>query len=248
MQHGWFELQVLVAGHPVREYGHQGKTFVEGRKGTAYTLRFRNSLAQRVLAVPSIDGLSALDGQPATDASNGYIVPAYASVEIKGWRPNLEQVAAFVFTDRSQSYASQSGTGQNLGVIGVKVFAEYQPTVRYISTVPMWAHGGPCGAGMGTAGDPAIPSFTTCSMDLASASASTERSSTAFNLGTGWGETKADHVMEAPFQRGVEMATLDIYYDDADGLGRHGITLAKEPAIALPASFNSFCKPPKITV
>ena len=121
----------MVADRPVREWGHQGRTYIEGRKGSKFTLRFRNNTAQRVLAVPSIDGLCALDGQPATGASKGYIIAAYSSAEIKGWKMNLRETADFVFTDReTTSYAAQTHGAQNGGIIAVKVFAEkYVPPV-----------------------------------------------------------------------------------------------------------------------
>lgn len=125
MQIGSFELQVVVNDRPVREYGHQGRTYIEGKKSSRFTLKFRNNTPQRVLAVPSLDGLSAIDGQPATGASKGYIIPAYSAGEIKGWKTNLRETADFTFTDRSTtSYAAQTQGAQNCGVIAVKVFAE----------------------------------------------------------------------------------------------------------------------------
>jgi hypothetical protein len=35
----------MVADRPVREWGHQGRTYIEGRKGSKFTLRIRNNTA-----------------------------------------------------------------------------------------------------------------------------------------------------------------------------------------------------------
>ena len=135
MQNGQFELSVLVDGHPVREFGLTGRTYVEGRRNAVYTLRFRNNSPNRVLIVPSVDGLNTVDGQPATDASRGYVVSAYAAASIEGWRTSLNDVACFMFAEKNASYSAKSqGTPVNCGVIGVKVFAEklHQPSPQVV--------------------------------------------------------------------------------------------------------------------
>jgi hypothetical protein len=125
MQKTQYELSVLVNGRPIKEYGHRGLTFVEGRKNQPYTIKFRNNSARRCLAVVSIDGIDVVDGKPATQESRGYIVPAYAAVEIKGWRTSTETVNDFVFTDKPEGYSTQTqGDDSNSGVIAVKVFDE----------------------------------------------------------------------------------------------------------------------------
>lgn len=135
MNAGSFELNIAVPSHgrstKIREYGHQGRTYVEGRKGQPFSILFRNNSAERVLAIPSVDGVSVLDGNAATDASRGYVVNAYASIEIKGWRTSLNDVAQFVFETRDGSYAATGpvGDGRNCGVIGCVVLGENRPKV-----------------------------------------------------------------------------------------------------------------------
>jgi hypothetical protein len=74
-----------------------------------------------------------LDGQPATGASKGYILAAYSSAEIKGWKMNLRETADFVFTDReTTSYAAQTHGAQNGGIIAVKVIAEKYVPAQFI--------------------------------------------------------------------------------------------------------------------
>jgi hypothetical protein len=273
MKNSAFELDVLVSGRPIREFGHQGRTYVEGRKGSPFTLRFRNNSSNRVLAIPSVDGLSVLDGQPATGSSRGYVVPAYSSVEIKGWRESLDRSSDFVFTDRQASYAWQTAGEQNLGAIGVKVIGEvYRPPL--VITTPTGEHhhhhhyhGGLMGGGLlrSTAGDPTYGGTTTsdsatlgvyaCCAGIGEVTAQSlstpAQSAPEFNLGVGWGASKVDQVSEVTFERGLELATLEIFYSDSAGLTAAGITLTKDLAVEthnMPRAFGGFCSPPKKVV
>ena len=130
MRYDLFELAVAVPSRgysttKIPEYGHKGLTFVEGRRGQPYTLKLRNDSAQRVLAVVSIDGLNVVDGQPCTPKSRGYIVPAYSSVDIDGWRTSLSEVHRFQFEAKEGSYAkSTTGEVKNCGNITAKFFNE----------------------------------------------------------------------------------------------------------------------------
>lgn len=129
MRYDLFELSVAVpskhGSSKIPEYGHAGLTFVEGRRGQPYTLKLRNDSAQRVLAVVSIDGLNVIDGQPCTPQSRGYVVPAYSTVDIDGWRTSLSEVRRFKFEAKDQSYAKgTTGEVQNCGIIAVKYFSE----------------------------------------------------------------------------------------------------------------------------
>lgn len=272
MNQGSFELQVVVSGHPVREYGHQGRTFIEGRRGSVFVLKFRNNSSSQVLAIPSVDGISVIDGQPATADSRGYVVPGYSAVEIKGWRKDLGTSADFVFTDRSKSYAAQTAGAQNLGVVAVKVFAQkpvelpkfltepllvreehhhhhhhHHPPV-YPTVTPIWVTttGGSSAAGIPTTGGV----YACCTQDT-SASLCASAAAPAFSLGTGWGAEKVDKVGEVSFERGLELATLELFYDDAAGLTAYGVQLSKDVALSAPSfpvAFGGFCKPPVVTV
>lgn len=135
MKYDLFELSVAVpskhGSSKIPEYGHAGLTFVEGRRGQPYTLKLRNDSAQRVLAVVSIDGLNVIDGQPCTPQARGYVVPAYITVDIDGWRTSLSEVRRFKFEAKDQSYTKgTTGEVQNCGVIAVKYFNEkWQPSL-----------------------------------------------------------------------------------------------------------------------
>jgi len=278
MQVNQFELQVLAGGHPVREYGHLGKSYVEGRRSQPFTLKFRNHYACRVLVVPSIDGISTLDGKPATAQSRGYVVAGYSSIEIKGWKTSLDDTAEFIFTDKSRSYAGQTAGDANSGVIGLIVFAEHvppppmtivnnPPPIHYhhhhypewpiyrwyytSTTTPL--EGTYC---CSTGADSSIGDVKrSCATgDQVAAAINTSMASAPnsdapdFNLGTGWGKQIVDRVIETEFQRGLQLALLEIFYSDEAGLLRAGIQLTKGPVVskAFPQSFGGFCVPPSI--
>jgi hypothetical protein len=138
-----YSLDVLVNGRPVAEHHKDGKVFVESREGTEYTLRLRNNSWKRILAIFSVDGIEVIKGKAAVESDNGYVLDAFSSVEIKGYRIDETKVAAFRFTNTNQSYSNLVGaatvnpsTGQveykrdtkNNGVIGVRVYEE-----KYVS-------------------------------------------------------------------------------------------------------------------
>ena len=64
--------------------------------------------------------------QPALDyvAQRGYLIEPWGSLLVEGFRRNFDEVAAFRFTGRGQSYSALRGTPENVGVIGVAVFPE----------------------------------------------------------------------------------------------------------------------------
>ncbi len=118
------ELQVLVHGKPVREYQHEGRLFLEGRKGTDFTIRLKNLTQQRILAVISIDGLSIITGEDASVTDGGYVLNARETLNIPGWSLNNDEVARFFFHKAAESYAGKSGKPRNIGVIGAAIFKE----------------------------------------------------------------------------------------------------------------------------
>ncbi len=125
MQHNNFEIRVLIKGRPIDEYRHNGQTFIEGRAGSNFEIEFINHTSSRVEAILSVDGLSVIDGKEAGPNSAGYAVDAHDSVRIPGWKLTDEQVAAFVFAGKGESYATQStGSAHNTGVIGALVFLQ----------------------------------------------------------------------------------------------------------------------------
>jgi hypothetical protein len=131
---GGYELVVLVDGVPAPTFFQGGETYVMGALGQRYTLRVVNHTGRRMEAVASVDGRDVVDGRPADFRNKrGYIVPAWGSVDIDGWRLSHAQVAAFRFSSVAESYAARTGSAREVGVIGVAVFPErYVPRPRPI--------------------------------------------------------------------------------------------------------------------
>jgi hypothetical protein len=122
---GGYELQVLVDGLPAPAFFSSGETYVMGTQGERYALRVVNHTGRRVEAVASVDGRDVVDGRPADfRGKRGYIVPAWGSVDIDGWRLTRAQVAAFRFSSVADSYAARTGSAREVGVIGAAIFPE----------------------------------------------------------------------------------------------------------------------------
>ncbi|MEY4578606.1 MAG: hypothetical protein RL701_3309 [Pseudomonadota bacterium] len=129
-QTGPYELEVLVNGVTAPTYQHDGETHILGQQGNRYILRVHNRSNRRIEAVVSVDGLDVIDGQAGDFAhKRGYLVPAWGSVDIDGWRLNDREAAAFRFAAIADSYAAKTGRARNVGVIGVAVFPERQVPV-----------------------------------------------------------------------------------------------------------------------
>src|SRR5262249_5890247 len=117
---GPYSLPVLVSGQPARTVEHSGATWALGQMGDRYTLRVVNRSGRRVEAVVTVDGRDVIDGRPGDFRSKrGYLVPAWGSVDIDGWRISAREAAAFRFSSVADSYAARTGGGREVGVIGV---------------------------------------------------------------------------------------------------------------------------------
>ena len=124
MQINNVEIQVLIDDKPVKQFGHEGKTFVLAQKGKQYSVKIRNSNPFRILATVGIDGVDVMSGEKASTDGGGYIIGAYSSYEVKGYRQNLDTIGSFKFVRRDRSYAKSKGDAKDVGVIAVAVFRE----------------------------------------------------------------------------------------------------------------------------
>lgn len=111
-------------GAPLPTFMDAGRTLVQGEHGRRYVIEVANRSSNRFEAVVAVDGLDVVDGQPGSFAKRGYLIQPFATVEIDGFRQNMDQVAAFRFGSVRGSYAGQKGNDRNVGVIGVAFFAE----------------------------------------------------------------------------------------------------------------------------
>jgi len=115
---------VDAGGAPLPTFANGGRNLAQGEVGQRYMIEIVNQSANRFEAVVTVDGLDVIDGRPGALSKRGYLVAPFATVDIDGFRQNMDQVAAFRFGSVRGSYAGQKGNDRNVGVIGVAFFAE----------------------------------------------------------------------------------------------------------------------------
>jgi hypothetical protein len=113
-------------GNPLTEFHKDGKVLVEARHDSKYGISISNLSSTRKEVLITVDGLDVIKGNPADFSTRGYILDAWQSTLIKGWRIDDNKIREFVFGTKKESYSNKVGEGtQNTGVIGVAVFDEY---------------------------------------------------------------------------------------------------------------------------
>ena len=240
-------------GNPLPAYAQRGERFALGEAGRRYNVRVYNRSGRRVEAVVSVDGRDVLSGNPGDfKTQRGYLVPAYGSVLIDGFRTSLSSVAAFRFTSPDDSYSARMGTPENVGVIGAAFFSEAAPPapppapkqIPYRRPIPYGdADKREGSGGLGTRGRssaPAAEAPATTSAAPADRSArksgparehradsyaEAERSDDTSNIGTQYGEETHSQVSEVRFVRAHRSPDriMTLRYDDHDGLVARGI-------------------------
>jgi hypothetical protein len=109
---------------PLEAIQSGNRTLVIGEAGQRYSIVITNHTGHRFEAVGTVDGLDVINGQPAHMQNRGYILMPFGTVTIDGFRQSQNAVAAFRFASVADSYAAQTGSARNVGVIGVAFFAE----------------------------------------------------------------------------------------------------------------------------
>ena len=197
-------------GQSLETWRHEGKFYVVGVPGNRYAISLTNRTGKRVLTVLSVDGVNALSGQTARTSQRGYVLRAGQHYEIAGWRKSASEVAAFYFTRLSDSYAARTDRPDNVGVIGVAVYREYEPPppVPY-DVETSRAPGGRSGVRKAAKAAPAA----------------TE------SIGTGHGERIESHTRTVDFRRASTSPTqvISIYYDTYDNLVVRGVIPKHQP-------------------
>lgn len=151
-----FEVSILVNGRPIPEVHWQGRTYVEGRKNSEYSLFIRNNTNTRVLCIPSVDGLNVLNGEECGVQSPGYVIDRRSTVEIPGWKaawaiPNCiegsSEAGRFVFKPQGakyyedETYAESAGLNPtNQGTIGFMIFREKENPFNVFYNQPFPPH------------------------------------------------------------------------------------------------------------
>ena len=123
-------VSILVNGNNCKQYTHEGRFYIEAKDSSEYEIKLENNSANRVLAVVSVDGLDVLTGKTASVNASGYIIEAWSSYRIKGYRYDNDTVGAFKFVKKNESYAATKGkqSKKNCGIIGVILYEEKQIT------------------------------------------------------------------------------------------------------------------------
>ena len=215
-------------GQTLPTYADDGRLYVAGTPGHRYSVRMVNRTAGRVLAVLSVDGVNAVSGQTADTNQTGYVLDAWESTEIAGWRKSLDEIAQFNFTALPDSYAAKTGRPANVGVIGVAVFAERAPVWRGGDEIAREKSAAepprPASAEAESRADSAADSNAGGGR-LAPQAAPAAKSARQERLGTGHGEREYAHVDTTTFVRASRRPaeTVAIWYDSYRNLVAQGV-------------------------
>lgn len=261
------QVEILVNGKPIKQYQHEGKSFIEARINTEYAIKVKNSSCVRKLAVITVDGLNVITGQPHTDngVSEGYVINAYDAIEIRGFRKDMGSVGAFKFCQAGHSYCNEKGLKGNNGVIGVRIYDEKINCTAY-RTDDWWDNlrgiypqknipdypkitytdntESPCAPGV------SIYEVYNSSHDSSGTinycSTCSESMSPKFDAGTTWGKEINDRVVNVEFDVNEKCYTDHvIYYDVKKNLEKIGVRFIKEKEVFYPKAFGAFATPPK---
>ena len=221
-----------------------GQRYIVGTPGHEYAVRIRNCTGERILAVTSVDGVNVVSGETAAPEQSGYVIDAWGSVEIAGWRKSLERTAAFYFTDLGDSYAARTGRPGNVGVVGVAVFREKR------TPIALWPQRDKI-ASADTAerarADAPMPAPATeaqagaARSEAANADGMIGRESRALTskLGTGHGRNETSYAQRVRFERASDTPaeTLAIQYDRRENLIAMGVIRGPRYAQRTPDPF-----------
>ena len=225
-------------GYPLPSFERRGQTYVMGEYGQRYKLRVINRTGGRVEAVVTVDGRDVVNGALGSYSNRGYVLDAYESVTVEGFRRSGDEVATFRFTSPGDSYAGRMGSAGNVGVIGMAVFEERpRPTPRKARV----AEEGYAARGEGRSLDsaPAAPS-PRAEAELSAAPSggagragemkrskgySGPQSDLRSEIGTQYGESRVSQVEEVVFRRRSDTPALvyALQYDTEEGLRRRGV-------------------------
>jgi hypothetical protein len=185
----------------------EGRLYVAGEPRHQFELRIRNRSGVRLLAVTSVDGVNVISGKTAALHQGGYVLDAWDSVAIDGWRKSLQEVATFYFTRLPDSYAARTGRPHDVGVIGLALFREQQPCCVH------WPH---------ESDDRSAPAPATKGEESSAADGQRRGDS---RLGTGHGHRESSPAQYVEFRRASSTPdeTIVIYYDSWKNLVAQGV-------------------------
>jgi hypothetical protein len=213
------------------------RTYVLGEPGERYNIRVDNPTAERVEVVVTVDGRDSISGELGDYVTQrGYLIEAWGSLHVLGFRRSLDEVAAFRFAQRAESYSARRGTPQHTGVIGVAVFPEKprpkQPIAskrrRYFRAEERAAPGSRAD-GFGSSKSAGAPAPAEPPRAELGGDDAPRKRKGASNIGTEYGESQNSGVVEVAFERRQPThpsATLSVRYDDYEGLVARGVDVS----------------------
>jgi len=197
---------------------HDGSAWVAGTPGNEYSVSIRSRQHADVLAVVSVDGVNVVSGESAHPLQTGYVLSPHRAMDIRGWRKNMAETAAFYFTSLGDSYAARTGRP---GDVGVAVFRKKaEPPQPFSRIAP---------AEKSSRDDAARPSG-----ELASGAGASARSAPAAPIGTGHGRREESRARQVGFERAsqVPAEVLTLRYDSRVNLVAMGVI--REPVHVAP--------------
>lgn len=265
------DINITVNGNRCKQYNHEGKTFIQANNGSEYVIEIKNNSYKRILAVCSVDGLNVLTGKTAAETDSGYIIGAYDTEKIKGFRFSDDEWAlfkfGFKFNGKTYAQAKNDGSEINCGAIGIRLFYEKEVEVvkQYIYSTNWPVINPPLGyydnnttyntyvndslsfCDMGTINNDNLlikgsSGMSTTTNYINQLSTDTK----GFDMGTEWGKREKSKVHSVSFERGILAQSLDIYYASRESLIEMGVPLTNRLKANLPQSFpGKYAEPPK---
>jgi len=118
-------VDILVGGAAQPRYPHDGRWYVEARKGREYAIKLHNPYDVRVAVALSVDGLNTIDARETTAmGARKWVLGPHETVTISGWQTSQSEARRFEFTTEARSYGQALGKTVNLGVISAVFFRE----------------------------------------------------------------------------------------------------------------------------
>lgn len=229
------DVDVEVDGRVVPLYSAldgSGRLYLEAREGSRYAMSLRNRSGERVGVALSVDGLDVISGERTSAAGSGvprmYILDAWNSTTVRGWRTSLSEVRQFTFVDERASYAARSGAfNGRVGWIDVAVYRQRTP---YVAREGIESDPAGRAVERNRSADAAGPDAADAPAAAAEAPRKELRSggsNPSSFPGTGWGPRTADHAVLVDFDpeaRPCQLVTLR--YEYADTLRSLGVLTA----------------------
>jgi hypothetical protein len=174
--------------------------------------------------------VNVITGQTGTVEQSGYVLNAYETARIEGWRKSMSRTAAFYFTKLPDSYAARTGRPDNVGVIGVALFHERRCCREELQRQ--------------SANE---PSSSAADAERAAAPATAApRAKAESKLGTGHGRVEHSAASYTDFERAstTPFETIVIYYDSHRNLQAAGIVPKPKHVATRPNPFPGFVADP----